>query len=263
MVCVEKATNGKLQMRKTILVASTAFLCAGAAWADGMSVGKMNASYDNPATRWSGPYTGAAAGFSFGKVKDHNLELPENAPTFNVGSTTITQSKTINGASYGGYAGYNWVAGSMVYGVETNFNGSTMDAAWNRTEEGQILLGIANDYTYQVEHEVTWYGTAVARLGVAQGPMLIYVNGGAVLGNEKTSFVATYNDTTTLRDAHSAKTHFGWTAGAGFEYSINDILSTRVEFNHIDYSQDPMLGGTDKVDVRFETVKFGVTVRMQ
>jgi outer membrane immunogenic protein len=246
--CDQRATH----MRKTIIVASTIFLGAGAAWAGEMSVGKMDME-GNPAMRWAGSYTGAAAGFSWGKVKDRDLEIPQR----DFQRDTITQSKTINGASYGGYVGHNWVAGQIVYGVEANFSGSTM----NKDLIHEPVYS-RSDYTYQTTHEVTWYGTAVGRLGVAQGPLLLYVNGGVVLGNDKTAFSVSINDTV-YSDPSTTTTHWGWTAGAGVEYAINDVLSTRVEFDHVDYAEKSVMHGTDNVDVRFETVKFGITVKMQ
>lgn len=244
-------------MRKTLIVASTAFVCAGAAWAGEMSAGKMDLD-GNPAMRWAGSYTGAAAGFSWGKVKDRDLDV--DVVTFDLGSTPITQTKTINGASYGGYVGYNWVVGQMVYGVEANFNGSSMNKDIILTDPEGVQD--VNEYVYQTTHEVTWYGSLVGRLGIAQGPLLIYANGGAVLGNNKTIFSVSHNDTVLGAD-HETTTHVGWTAGAGFEYALNDVLSTRVEFDHIDYANKSTLHGNGTTDVRFETVKFGVTAKMQ
>ena len=60
-------------------------------------------------------------------------------------------------------------------------------------------------------------------------------------------------------------------AGFGFEHAFTDRISTRIEYAHVDLgSKDtglvPAGGGpalvTDKVDVRMDTIRLGVNVKL-
>jgi hypothetical protein len=66
-------------------------------------------------------------------------------------------------------------------------------------------------------------------------------------------------------------THTGWTAGFGFEQAFTERISTRIEYPHIDLGSETQnlkfTGGTlpaipDKVDVRMDTIRLGVNVKL-
>jgi len=65
---------------------------------------------------------------------------------------------------------------------------------------------------------------------------------------------------------------FGWTAGFGFEHAFTNRISTRIEYAHIDLGSQiqnltftgggALPGIPDKVDVRMDTIRLGVNVKL-
>ncbi len=65
-------------------------------------------------------------------------------------------------------------------------------------------------------------------------------------------------------------THTGWIAGFGFEYALSSHVSTRIEYAHIDLgsanhslasSGGPVLA-TDSVDLKMDTIRLGVNIKL-
>ena len=67
-------------------------------------------------------------------------------------------------------------------------------------------------------------------------------------------------------------THTGWIAGFGFEYALSSHVSTRIEYAHIDLGSEThnlaFVGGgggptiPDKVDLKLDTIRLGVNVKL-
>lgn len=231
-------------MRKAILAASTALLCAGTAMAGELSVVKKDDALTDGMPRWAGTYFGAIGGYTFGKAVDRDY----NPVTLNVrAETPVTEVK---GGTYGGYAGFNWQAGNLVYGAEIGFNGSDADGAWH-PDWNPAFAYSGNE----VSHEVNWFGGLTGRAGYATGRMLYYALFGIVVGNDTTTLSYITDDVPDWSESNK-KTHTGWTIGGGFEYAINDYISTRVEFSHVDF----VTNGDQ--DLYYDTIRFGVTYKM-
>jgi outer membrane immunogenic protein len=66
------------------------------------------------------------------------------------------------------------------------------------------------------------------------------------------------------------ETHVGWVAGFGFEHMLANHVSVRVEYAHIDLGSEThqlaFVGGgptiPDKVDVKLDTIRLGVNVKL-
>src|SRR5690606_18132662 len=98
----------------------------------------------------------------------------------------------------GGTLGYNWQAGSLVFGVEA-------DVAWSDIK-GDAACG-----PFVCETANSWLGTARLRLGYAFDRFMPYITGGAAFGDVEATVVGLGN---------ASETRFGWTAGAGLEYAF-------------------------------------------
>jgi outer membrane immunogenic protein len=207
--------------------------------------------------RWSGFYAGGHAGFAVGKSTDKDLS-PVVAPGLMDGPLQITQSATTTGPVYGGYFGYNWQTGPMVLGLEASFSGTDLSGSWTLIDPVLTALPFAQ---YDVSHDVNWLAGATARLGFAQGRVMIYGLGGLVWGNDDTTFVANFFDLTTVSMKDSVS-RLGWTAGLGIEYAVSDRVSTRIEYSHTDFSGKEIFGGSDNVDVTFDAIKFGASYKL-
>lgn len=142
-----------------------------------------------PIFSWTGFYIGANAGYVW-------------APEF---------ADDANGFVGGGQYGYNYQIGSFIFGVEADFQATTIDSS--ETVGGVTATG-----------KVKYFGTARGRIGYAWNRFLAYGTGG--LAYTQTDLSAT-NGVTTLSDN-------GWSAGyalgAGLEWAVWDRWSVRGEY---------------------------------
>jgi outer membrane immunogenic protein len=150
-----------------------------------------------PASNWAGGYVGATGSYNFG---------------------TIDNQGKANAFGLGGYGGYNWQDGQLVYGLEGNLDWSGA----KRTDGG-------------IKSEEGVNGAVRARLGVDLNPFLIYGAGGFAASNMKVS------DGTNS----ASRGLIGWTAGVGAETKLTDNVTARVEYDYTDFGKKNFnLGGT-------------------
>jgi outer membrane immunogenic protein len=127
---------------------------------------------------WAGFYIGINGGYGWGETKFDVLTGDNAKP---------------KGGVVGGHAGYNWQYGSVVAGLEADFDGAdikTTDAAG-------------------VQHKTNELASARARVGYVFFPSLLaYGTAGAGWGHTEFSFPGAVSDSIN---------QFGWTAGAGLE----------------------------------------------
>lgn len=219
-------------------------LSAPAALADGYRGGLK----DVPQVfSWTGFYVGGHAGLVTGETTgDVNLGLGFGA--------TVNTDYSLNGALYGGQIGYNWQTGSTVLGIEGSWSGANI--------HGSTACVVA----FTCERDMNWVATVVGRVGFAMDRSLLYAMGGVAWADVDTNV-----SVVGFPILNGSETHTGWVAGFGFEHAFTNRISTRIEYAHIDLgSQDTGLtaaGGppfviTDKVDVRMDTIRLGVNVKL-
>ena len=86
------------------------------------------------------------------------------------------------GAIGGVQAGYNWqVNKDWLVGVEVDAQAS------GQRDDGTCLLGCVAGFATQFDQKIDWFGTARARVGLVEGPVLSYVTGGLAYGTFSTS----------------------------------------------------------------------------
>jgi outer membrane immunogenic protein len=153
---------------------------------------------------WTGFYAGINAGYGFG--------------TSNWTDPPGTRIKP-KGALVGGTLGYNYQVGSIVYGIEGDFD-------WSGVKGSVACIpGILT-----CETSTSWLATFRGRLGYAFDRWLPYVTAGGAYGNVK----ATATDALLGVVATGSKSQFGWTVGAGLEYAFLGNWTAKIEYLYVD-----------------------------
>lgn len=168
---------------------------------------------------FAGPYVGVTVGAS---SLDANFVDGDEYYTY--GSV----NKTKTGLVYGVTAGYNLPVGSnAVVGVEADFNGNTTRINHD-----------FNDWESHLRQSNPWFATVRARAGMTTGNAMFYATAGlAVVRNnnkvweyEGAGYGCGYYD----YEVCKATTNVGLAVGAGAEIALNDKVSVKGEYLHID-----------------------------
>jgi outer membrane immunogenic protein len=138
----------------------------------------------------------------------------------------------------GAMIGYNWQHESLVFGAEADINylGFSDDSTLVVNDvDVPFISGDSSDVTSKLSLDAEWFGTLRGRLGFAADNFLIYGTGGLAYGHVQGSAVGELvNGAETIGyDASASDTNWGWTAGAGIEYGL-DNLSLGIEYLYVD-----------------------------
>jgi outer membrane immunogenic protein len=183
---------------------------------------------------WTGFYLGLDGGYSWGRSRTR-------ATVSNVTGDLGTASNSFNldGGIFGGQIGYNWQAGNIVYGLET-------DIQWS-DEKGSTIFTCnlacaavagAPGATAAFNQKLDWFGTFRGRLGMTMTPtMLLYATGGLAYGNVKSSAIVSGfggGGGVTAPVVSFNTTHAGWTVGAGIETQLMGNWTGKLEYLYMD-----------------------------
>jgi len=167
-------------------------------------------AYVAPLFTWTGFYLGANLGYGWGS----------GSGTITAGGATGPVSGDGNGIFGGLQAGYNWQAGALVFGVETDFQLSAGEGTLNGSAGGVTFTGTTKN---------EWFGTIRGRLGYAVDRWLFYVTGGGAYSHN------TLSGTNSLGGAFSSSaTGWSWTVGGGIEAALVNNWSVKGEYLYID-----------------------------
>jgi outer membrane immunogenic protein len=147
---------------------------------------------------WTGWYAGLQAGGVFG-----NSQHCDPA-----GSGFCTGQFNVDGFVGGGTLGYNWQNNNWIFGLETDFSGSSARGTTQSTAGFGCLT--PNCYT-----DLYWFGTVRGRVGPTLGSWFPYVTGGLAYGELHSGVAAS----TAFADS-ATNTETGWTLGGGVEYAL-------------------------------------------
>jgi len=152
---------------------------------------------------WTGFYVGVNGGYGWGTSNWSAIPTANNKP---------------KGWLAGGTVGYNYQTGSIVWGVEADWDWSNVKGT------ATCAPGVI------CSTEDRWLATVRGRLGYAFDRWLPYVTGGGAFGNVRASInVPTFG----FMDSAS-KNLFGWTIGAGIEYAFLSNWSAKLEYLYVD-----------------------------
>jgi outer membrane immunogenic protein len=170
-----------------------------------------------------------------------------------VPNSSIDDSNSADGLTYGGDVGYDIRSGNLVFGAEGEVTGSTSKVTNNPAAAGALGYG-------RVKAGRDLY--AGGRVGYVVAPRtMIYAKGGYT--NQRLDLVASDGTTETGQ-------HFnldGWRAGAGVEQSLGSKAYAKVEYRYSNYGnarlEYPNGGNTNNfsVDTDRHQVVAGVGVR--
>jgi outer membrane immunogenic protein len=158
------------------------------------------AQAQSKAAMWEGVYVGVHAGGDFGK--------------FSASNRAGSSSTSVSGIEGGLHAGYNWQAGTIVYGIEGD---ADLSGAKKKESSGGVSAEISNGFL----------GSLRGRIGVTSGPALFYGTAGVAFGSTKISGTVNGVGSASIKD-----TQTGYVIGLGMEYAISSNMSARIEGLH-------------------------------
>jgi opacity protein-like surface antigen len=186
---------------------------------------------------WSGFYIGVNGGYGWGDTSFDNKSTITGPSYFEevcrrYRVITDSLSTSLNGdpkgGLYGGHAGYNWQYGSIVTGLELDFDGADI------SESGR--LGTSGQTTFDRSIKFDELATARARLGYLVLPnLLAYGTAGGGWGHSELT-VSSTSPGGTLSNSYDVN-NFGWVAGAGLEYKLWEHVLVRAEYLHYDFGK--------------------------
>jgi outer membrane immunogenic protein len=186
-----------------------------------------------PASNWTGFYAGLNAGgvcsdasadpgafITTGAVNFAARQAAGEFPSF-LGSDC--------GFIGGGQVGYNLQSSNWVWGLEADFQGSSL----NRDDDRTFPAGAFAANVEQASQKTEWLGTVRGRLGILTAPtLLVYGTGGLAYGevrnNISTTGVPSGFVGVTVSNSDT-NTSVGWTAGGGAEWAFAQRWSAKVE----------------------------------
>ena len=184
-----------------------------------------------PAYQWGGCYLGVnvgggASGTNFGSVVDPGTYLAAGDAATVAGSGG--GGANADGILAGAQAGCNFQSGTLVYGLEGDFDYFHTDPQFNNNTNT-----LANGNAFAIAQSLTtnFLATVRPRIGIAADRNLGYITGGAAFTS--VSYTTSYVDANTppgTGTASASRALVGWTAGAGWEYAWTDHWTVRAEY---------------------------------
>jgi len=209
------------------------------------------------AAPWTGFYAGAHVGYGWG-----NKRFIDNFPT---PDGELDADASVKGGLAGFQGGYNRQFNWLVVGVEGDFS-------WSGAK-GNFSCFPFGDQVCSAKPE--WIGSLAGRLGVAYGPGLFYVKGGAAWTHDHFTDLATCAGTQPRSRAgipalcgdtfFGDQTRPGWLFGVGIEYMFARNWSAKLEYDYMDFGSKsvPLVDGgngffTEEIHQKMHAIKVGL-----
>lgn len=218
-----------------LMIVCAGVLSASTAWADGMT---RDMPISSPPGRcfggaFAGPYAGIQLGF--GSTRSHQDVAQSDG-------SSVGFADNDRGFTIGGHGGYNVQCGSVLFGVETDFNyygtNTESDVDVCATPGCGAPIGSAS-----FQSSMDWFGTLRGRLGlVGDNNYLIYATAGLAYANVDHRFSTDVGPGGVVLSspfsASSGGTQLGWTVGGGVEFMSDENWSFRAEALYVDLGSD-------------------------
>jgi len=143
----------------------------------------------------------------------------------------------------GGQAGYNYQWGAWVFGVETDFDWTSLNRNFN-TVSNPILAGtgipaiLVGDQIYaHGKFDLNWLGTTRGRIGFVATPdnrLMFYGTGGVAYAGGSSSFSIYDLNQGLAWGGNPSSSRTGWTIGAGAEYAWTNNITFKAEYLYVD-----------------------------
>ena len=159
----------------------------------------------SPVYDWSGFYIGMNGGWGQSSTRYDWANF-------------LVRSDNASGGTVGGQIGYNWQAGSWVFGLEAQGNWADLTRSYVDPFDPRWSVGTTVDAI----------GLFTGRVGYAANNVLFYVKGGAAVANN--SYWAALNN---IDFINVSNTRWGAAVGVGLEWGFTPNWSFGVEYNHL------------------------------
>jgi outer membrane immunogenic protein len=203
-----------------------------------------------PAFNWGGFYAGLDLG---GALASDTVVQSTRVEPFS--STKVSSSGVVGG----GQLGFNWVpTPNWLLGVEADVSGADLNGTATYIGKPQF------------NEKVDAFGTARGRAGYVANNWLFYGTGGFAWSDDtftRTQISADATGTPPLGDVRTnAPMRTGWTAGGGIEWGFARNWTARVEYLHLDLSDETfsftasnnVFRSIDEGRLNIDTVRLGV-----
>ncbi len=201
-----------------------------------------------PLCAWCGFYVGLNAGYVNSQNSMRTASSPTPDATLGIApgvSEGISALSTVglpvgraDGFIGGAQAGYNWVSGKFLAGVEADIQGLSNAGSSGTVVSSAVVVGVPVTSTQTGSMSTSWLGTVRGRLGLLATPRwLAYVTGGLAYGGVSASDTLAQSGTNGFAGAGNASlstTRAGWTLGVGSEWMFAPNWSVKAEYLHYD-----------------------------
>jgi outer membrane immunogenic protein len=212
---------------------------------------------------WEGLYLGANAGYDWGGGSNLDpgasgvqtgvfLDGPAQLAAQLAGLAPL--GLNTKGSLGGGQLGYNWQAGALVWGIETDFDGTHISGSATRVSNNPVIgfPPLSVQTLLSGSQSLDTLGTLRGRIGWTPiDRNLFYATGGLAYGHASSSISTSQleflGDTFTSSSGTVAKTLSGWTIGGGWEWALTADWSIKTEYLYYDletlhYAASPIVG---------------------
>ena len=172
-----------------------------------------------PVATWTGFYVGG--NFGYGSAAADALARS---------ATTASTSYDMKGPTAGAEMGLNAQIGTWLVGVESDLQWSWQKAAGGNTAALFASAGGGIPSNIVESDKITWYGTTRARLGVVNGPFLIFGTAGVAYGQFR--FDSNWANFSSFK---TTSTRIGWAVGGGVEAMLTRNWTLKAEYLHLDF----------------------------
>ncbi|HZO46823.1 MAG TPA: outer membrane beta-barrel protein [Xanthobacteraceae bacterium] len=239
-------------MRKSLIAIAAVAVSAGAATAADLArYTKAPPPVPAPIYNWTGFYVGGNGGYGWSRDKHEDL-LPGFGGFWTSGWISPlgpTQTIKPQGAVYGGQIGYNWQAGSWVFGLEGQFNGADI-----KRNDVSIFFPV----TDRLRAKIDTFATVTGRIGYASSNWLPYIKAGYAGANLKTSNFDIFG-----RHLDNKAWRSGFVVGAGLEYGFAGNWSVGVEYDYMVFGSKSFEGpNLTSSGTRFGAERFSDDLRI-
>lgn len=195
------------------LVASTVFVAASSAYADGHA-------------RWEGVYGGLLGAHASGKTtwSGSGLHDADGAGGFGRSLDGFSTGSDRSATAGGLFLGFNRAVGSALLGAEIDY--------LRLNQANTVQLDGSEGYI-RMQSSLKGVGSVRLRAGIAREKALFFTTAGLAWADS-----ASFRDVNNFFGAEQQfklGTSFGWAAGAGLEYAISERLALRIEYLHYDF----------------------------
>ena len=227
-----------------------------------------------PAYQWTGCYVGlnlggGMSGTNFTSTVGPGTHLLDPDPAVVAGSGG--GGANADGPLAGGQVGCNWQSGTLVLGLEGDFDYFHSNPGFSNNTN--TLSDGVTPFTISQSLTTNYLATVRPRIGIGADRNLAYITGGVAF--TRATYTESYSDGAAppgVGTTTASRNLVGWTAGAGWEYAFADHWTVKAEYLIAGFPKTSALGAiTDAAggsnslggssDVTIQLIRAGVNFK--